>query len=45
MHVEQFIYRYATTPLVELTKCFTDYFNVWTYNFNKELRVLPDDDR
>jgi hypothetical protein len=22
--------RYAATPLVELTKCFTDYFNILT---------------
>jgi hypothetical protein len=28
--VEQFIYRYAATPLVELTKSFTDYFNILT---------------
>jgi hypothetical protein len=31
-------------PLVELTKCFTDYFNI-LHNFSKELHVLPDDDR
>jgi hypothetical protein len=36
--------RYATTPPVEITKCFTDHFNILTY-FSKELRVLPDDDQ
>jgi hypothetical protein len=30
VHVEQFIYRYATTPLVEIAKCFTDHFNILT---------------
>jgi hypothetical protein len=25
---EQFIYRYATTSPVEITKCFTDHFNI-----------------
>jgi hypothetical protein len=43
IHVEEFIYRYATTPPVEIAKSFL--LIILAYSFSKELRVLPEDDR
>jgi hypothetical protein len=43
VHVEKFIYRCASTPLVELTKCFTVYFNITSArNYVRSLMMMID---